>query len=170
MCWWYRASGISSILYIFCWLSWEVSRFLWFMDCWTNSLDRALLATIWDKAFALALSVSFQNHNLTKLEQSVTVDFNFKIIVHICLIMFQSLRMQSTSLQRRLPVPPLITFSRQLPLSQHWYVKFLDIFIQALCFILRMINLAAISTSHICSLLIFCMSLSWVSGKHFSPI
>ena len=40
------------------------------------------------KAFALALSVSFRNHNLTKLEQSMTVNFDFEIIVHICLIVF----------------------------------------------------------------------------------
>ena len=39
----------TSILYIFCWLSWEVSGFLSFMDCWANSFDRALLATIRDK-------------------------------------------------------------------------------------------------------------------------
>jgi hypothetical protein len=40
------------------------------------------------KAFALALGVSFQNRNLTKLARSVTVNFGFKMIVHICLIVF----------------------------------------------------------------------------------
>ena len=56
MCWWYWAPGISSIPYIFCWLSWEVSGFLSgflsFMDC--SRLELILLtellpATIWDK-------------------------------------------------------------------------------------------------------------------------
>jgi hypothetical protein len=40
------------------------------------------------KAFALALGVSFQNQNLTKLARSATVNFGFKIVVHTCLIMF----------------------------------------------------------------------------------
>jgi hypothetical protein len=32
------------------------------------------------------------------------------------------------------------------------------------------ITLAVISISHVCSLWTFCMSLNWVSGKHFSLI
>ena len=40
------------------------------------------------KAFALALGVSFQNQNLTKLARSVTVNFGFKMIVYTCLIVF----------------------------------------------------------------------------------
>jgi hypothetical protein len=84
------------------------------------------------RAFALALGVSFQNQNLTKLARSVTVNFGFKMIVNICLIMFLSLGMQSTILQRPLLVLPLIAFSRRLPPSQHWYVKFPDIYLYEL--------------------------------------
>ena len=62
-----------------------------FFHSWTVELillTELCLPPYKTKAFALALGVSFQNHNLTRLEQSVTVDFDFKIIVHICLIVF----------------------------------------------------------------------------------
>ena len=62
-----------------------------FFHSWTVELillTELCLPPYETKAFALALGVSFQNHNLTKLELSVTVDFDFEIIVHICLIVF----------------------------------------------------------------------------------
>ena len=62
-----------------------------FFHSWTVELillTELCLPPYETKAFALALSVSFRNHNLTKLEQSVTVDFYFEIIIHICLIVF----------------------------------------------------------------------------------
>jgi hypothetical protein len=76
------------------------------------------------KAFALALGVSFRNQNLTRLARSVTVNFDFKMFVHTCLIMFESLGTQSTTLQRRSLVLLSTGFSGQLPLFRHWYVKF----------------------------------------------
>ena len=72
------------------------------------------------KAFALALGVSSRNQNSTRWAQSVTVNFDFKMFVHTCLIMFESLGTQSTTLQRRFLVLLSIGFSRQLPLFQHW--------------------------------------------------
>ena len=174
MCRWYWASGISSILYIFCWLSWEVSEFLSFMDCWANSFDRALLATIWDDKGICPCpwclvpksqldQTGMKRDSRFRLRNNHTYLFD-RVLIARNAIYKSAVAITGATINR---------FSRRLPLSQHWYVKVLDIFIWALCFILRMlllINLAAISTSHVCLLLIFCTSLSWVSGKHFSPI
>ena len=174
MCWWYWAPGISSILYIFCWLSWEVSGFLSFMDCWANPFDRALLATIRDKGLCPCPRCLVPKSKLDqtgtkrdskfRLQNDRTYLFD-RVLIARNAIYNSAAAIAGAAVNRLLKatssVPTLVS---QIP----WYL----FVIWALCFILRMhllINLAAILTFHACSLLIFCTSLSWVSGKHFSP-
>ena len=173
MCWRYWALGISSILYLFCWLSWEVSGFLSFMDCWANPFDRALLATIRDKGLCPCpwclvpkskLDQTGMNRDSKfRLQNDHTYLFD-RFLIARSAIYKSAAAIASTAINHLLKatssVPTLVS-------QISWYL-----FIWALCFILRMhllIDLAAISTFHVCSLLISCMSSSWVSGKHFSP-
>ena len=173
--WWSNVPMVSSVGYILDSLHILLiilrSGFLSFMDCWANSFDRALLATIRDKGICPCPRFIPKS----QLDQTGMKRYSRFWLQNNCTYLFDRVLIARNAIYKSAAAitPPLIAFSRWLPLSQQWYVKFLDLFIRALCFILRMlllINLAVISTSHICSLLIFCMSLSWVSGKHFSPI
>ena len=175
MCWWYWVPGISSILYLFkfCWLSWEVSGFLSFMDCWANPFDRALLATIRDKGLCPCPQCLVPKTKLDQtgtkcdskfwLQNNRTYLFDYVLIARNAIYKLAAAIASAAVnclLKATSSIPTLVS---QVP----WYL-----FIRALCFILRMhllINLAVILTSRICSLLIFCTSSSWVSGKHFSP-
>ena len=156
-----------------CWLSWEVSGFFSFVDCWANPFDRALLATIRDKGLCpcprCLVPKSKLDQTGTKRDSKFRLQNDRKYLFDHVLIarnaIYESAAAIAGAAVNRLlkatsSVPTLVC---QIP----WYL-----FIQTLCFILRMhllINLAAILTFHACSLSIFCTSLSWVSGKHFSP-
>ena len=136
------------------------SGFLSFMDCWANSFDRALLATIWDKGIfpcpRCLVPKSQLDQTGTKCDSRFWLWNNHTYLFDCVLIAWNAIY-KSAVVIAGATINHLLKATSSIP---HWYVKSLDIFIWALCFILRMlllINLAAISTSHVCLLLIFCV-------------
>lgn len=162
---WYRASGISSILYIFCWLSWEVSGFLFsFKGCWAHPLERALLATIRDKGLCPCPRCLVPK---SKLDQTGTKhDSKFRLrndrtYLSDHVLIARNAIYKSAAAITGTTVNRLLKATSSVPTLVSQVPRYL--FIWALCRILRthlLINLDAILTSRVCSLLIFCTSLS----------
>jgi len=177
MCWWYWMLSISLILYVFCWLSWEVSQFLSVVGPWSHPFNRVLLATIRDKGLCPCPRCLIPKSKLDQTGSKRDSKFRLK---NTCTYLFDCVQIARNAIYKSAAaiagviVNQLLKATSSVPtvVSQDLFDLSDSHSFEDLVFIFRMClltNLALVLTYRVCLLSTFCMSSNWVSGKPFLP-